>query len=157
MIFLIPSRQENCVCRCVSLTTPIKYGLPASPSRCEKTICRASAVERRVGTTTYCTYRKNHNVRTASTPPEGSRSQRAPWTHQQDVGHDGPVHGQEGLPQEDEGLPTRNTSTTSCSRVPPPQTGKGGRGIVRPQEAETHVCGGGAGLGEDDGKVKERR
>lgn len=26
--------------------------------------------------------------------------------HQQDVGHDGPVHGQEGLPEEDEGLKT---------------------------------------------------
>lgn len=34
-------------------TTPIRYGLPASPSRCEMTICSASAVERRVGMTTY--------------------------------------------------------------------------------------------------------
>lgn len=39
---------------CARHTTPIRYGLPASPSRCEMTICRASAVARRVGTTTYC-------------------------------------------------------------------------------------------------------
>lgn len=36
------------------LTTPTKYGLPASPNACEIKIWNASAVDRRVGTTTYC-------------------------------------------------------------------------------------------------------
>uniref|UniRef100_A0A2M3ZUA5 Putative secreted peptide n=1 Tax=Anopheles braziliensis TaxID=58242 RepID=A0A2M3ZUA5_9DIPT len=35
------------------LTNPTKYGLPASPNACEINIWNASAVERRVGTTTY--------------------------------------------------------------------------------------------------------
>lgn len=35
-------------------TKPIKYGLPASPNACEINIWKASAVERRVGKTTYC-------------------------------------------------------------------------------------------------------
>ena len=37
----------------VLLTEPMRYGLPASPSRWESTIWKASAVERRVGITTY--------------------------------------------------------------------------------------------------------
>lgn len=110
-------------------------------------------MERRVGTTTYCRHSKTHSVSTTSTPAGDSCSQGALWTHQQDVGHDGPVHGQEGLPQEDEDLPTRSTLTTSCSRVLPLSLG----GIARSQEAETYVCGGGAGLGEDDGEVEEWR
>lgn len=35
------------------LTAPTRYGLPASPSACEIRIWKASAVERRFGTTTY--------------------------------------------------------------------------------------------------------
>jgi hypothetical protein len=36
------------------LTTPTRYGLPASPSACEISIWNASAVDRRTGITTYC-------------------------------------------------------------------------------------------------------
>lgn len=34
---------------------------------------------------------------------------------------------------------------------------EGGKGIDGPQEAETHICGSSAGLGEDDGEVEEGR
>lgn len=35
------------------LTTPIRYGLPASPKACDIRIWKASAVDRRFGNTTY--------------------------------------------------------------------------------------------------------
>ena len=38
----------------IIFTCPIKYGLPASPNKCEIKICTASAAERLVGITTYC-------------------------------------------------------------------------------------------------------
>jgi hypothetical protein len=42
------------------LTTPTRYGLPASPSACEKSIWNASAVDRLTGVTTYCNTKSNH-------------------------------------------------------------------------------------------------
>lgn len=42
------------------LTTPTRYGLPASPSACEISIWNASAVDRLTGTTTYCNIKSNH-------------------------------------------------------------------------------------------------
>jgi hypothetical protein len=38
------------------LTTPIKYGLPASPNACDNKICTDSAAERLVGITQYWKY-----------------------------------------------------------------------------------------------------
>lgn len=91
------------------------------------TICRASAVERRVGMTTYC-QTGNHTVSVRPPHRQGAAfpvcvfsavsgaaavvnvEQQGGGSHQQDVGHDGPVHGQEGLSQEDEDLPTGNAS-----------------------------------------------
>lgn len=42
------------------LTTPTRYGLPASPSACEISIWNASAVDRLTGITTYCNTKHNH-------------------------------------------------------------------------------------------------
>lgn len=41
--------------------------------------------------------------------------------HQQHVGHDGPVHGQEGLPEEDEGLKTGGSGVRGQRAVEPEQ------------------------------------
>lgn len=43
------------------LTNPIRYGLPASPRRWDVKLCKATAVARRVGITTYCTKYKGDN------------------------------------------------------------------------------------------------
>lgn len=54
-----------------SLTTPMRYGLPASPSKWLTKICRAMAVDCRLGVTTY--WNK------AQPTGEGTSTQRTPW------------------------------------------------------------------------------